>query len=352
MQVYYDINEVDFNLNRAVAIGGFDGIHLGHQKIFITLFIKAAAQNLKKFVITFDPLPKDFFNNKIKNVNDVDSVLLTPIKDKIEIFRQLGIDEVLIIEFNSKVSKLSAYSFTEMLLEKIGFKVYVVGENHTFGNNCEGNLLLLNRLSKKFAHHFEVCGVKSYTENDKVVSSSLIKHQLKTQNIEDINKLLGYNYFIIGEVISGDKIGHQLGFPTANIKVPLNKIIPKNGVYLVELYLWEKNYYGLANIGNRPTITEQKQKKFYIDGINVSIKEKNNEQNNAQSNKDKPHVEIHILDFKGDIYGVELNIRFKQYIRQEQKFTDINELINQITKDIALCKSIINEVDDESKIIL
>jgi len=306
MKIYHNINEIDFNVNRVISIGGFDGIHLGHQKIFEIQIREAVKHNIKQLVITFDPLPKIFFN---KNNNK--SILIST-KEKIKVLKKMKIDELFVIKFDEEFSDLSALDFIELLINKIGFKIYIVGENHTFGKNCEGNLTLLKTFSKRSNIPFEVCGVKSITKNGNVVSSTLIKKLILDGNIDNANKLLGHHYFIIGKVIGGDRIGNKLGFPTANIKVSDNKIIPKNGVYLVQVYLQDKKYFGTANIGFRPTIK---------DLSNICI-------------------EVHILDFKDDVYGAELEIKFLQYIRAEKKFNNVNELAVQIKKDIDLCRKI------------
>ena len=325
MKVYYNINEIIFDKNRVVTIGGFDGIHLGHQKILNAITTNATGQNLKKLVITFNPLPKHFLQNSNQSV-------LTSIEEKLKIFNKIGIDEVLIMDFNKELSKLSANTFFELLLNKVGFKFYIVGENHTFGCNGTGNLELLHTIKKKFNDNYEVIGINSHKENNIVVSTSLIKKLILTENIEKINSLLGYPYLLIGEVIEGNKIGRQLGFPTANINIIKNKIIPKKGVYLVQVEFQKEsrsiinpiniistedknfnNYYGIANIGNRPTI-------------------------NNQNNLYQEHLEVHIFDFDNIIYGMKLNIKFMQYIRNEIKFKDTNELKEQISKDIAFCR--------------
>jgi len=306
MKIYNDINEIDFDNKRAISVGGFDGIHLGHKKILETLYNIAIDNSLKSLVITFDPLPKSFFNNR---------PILLSISEKIKILEQTNINELLILKFDEKISQLSAFNFLELLVNKIGFKYYVVGGNHTFGKNCEGNLNSLNEFREQFNNSFEVCGVESIIRNGNVISTTLVKKLILDGNIVDVNNLLGYHFFINSEVVIGDGIGNKIGFPTANIRVPNNKIIPKNGVYLVEVYLQNKKYFGVINIGLRPTIKDLNH----------------------------PCIEVHILDFKDNIYGAELEIRFLQYIRVEQKFKSVNELAIQIGKDVAICRKIIDK---------
>ena len=319
MTIYHYINEVDFNVNRAIAVGGFDGIHLGHQKLIDVLFTQAKINSLKTLIVTFDPLPKTFFNNVgATKTNYCPPSILTTTKEKIDILAKKNIDELLIIKFNEEFSKLSPYAFLELLLDKIGFKVYVMGENHTFGHNRKGNI---DFLKEKYNNKFNIIKVSHHTKNDNIVSTTLIKKLLTTENIEYINNFLSYNYFFISKVISGNKIGRKLGFPTANIMIPINKIVPKNGVYLVQIELCniinEKKYWGIANIGTRPTIE--------------------NFDNTEQ------HLEVHIFDFSEDIYDVEVRISFLKYIRAEQKFNNTNELAEQISKDIHLCNLLIKE---------
>lgn len=321
MKIYYDINDVDFNVNRVITIGSFDGIHLGHQKLLDTLAIQAKTNSLKTLIITFDPLPKTFFNN-INNskTHYITPSILTTTKEKIDIFAKKNIDELLIIKFNEKISKLTPYDFLKLLLNKVGFKIYVMGENHTFGHNREGNLEFLK---EKYNNKFNIIKVSQQQKNNNIVSTTLIKKLIITENIENVNDFLGYNYFLIDKIVSGNKIGRKLGFPTANIEVPINKMTPKNGVYLVQIELeniseLENKYWGIANIGIRPTIENY--------------------------NKEKRYLEVHILDFDADIYGTEVNIIFLKYIRAEQKFNNTNALAEQISKDISLCHSLIKEL--------
>jgi len=302
MKIYHNINEIKFDTDRVITVGGFDGIHLGHQKIFNTQINKAKEQNLKKIVITFDPLPKTFFNN---------SPILLSTNEKINILKDLNIDEVFIMKFDENICKLSATNFIEMLINKIGFKVCVIGYNHTFGKNCEGNIDFLNKISNLSTNTFEVCGVESITKKGNIISSTLIKKMIAEGKIEEANDYLGYSFFITGNVIKGNEIGRKLGFPTANLNPPNNKIIPKNGVYFAQVNLQNESYFGVANVGLRPTI------------------EKNS---NAR-------IEVHILDFNDDIYGNELKINFIKYIRPEQKFSNVNELAIQIKKDIEWCRN-------------
>jgi len=306
MKIYHNINEIRFNVNRVITVGGFDGLHLGHQKLLDTLITQAKINSLNTLAITFDPLPKTFFNKNCP------TSILTTTKEKIDIFTKKSIDELLIIKFNEEISKLSPYNFLELLLDKVGFKIYVTGENHTFGHNREGNLEFLK---EKYNNKFNVTKVSHHKKNTDIVSTTLIKKLIITENIEYVNDFLGYNYFLIGEVIAGNKIGRKLGFPTANINIPLNKITPKNGVYLVQVEFGNTKKWGIADIGTRPTI--------------------------ADSISEKQSLEVHIFDFCDDIYGTEVKTTLLKYIRAEHKFNNTNELAAQISKDIALCRMMI-----------
>ena len=237
--------------------------------------------------------------------------LLTSLEEKIELFEQIGIDMVQIIPFTTEFSKLSYKEFVEnILVAKLKVKEMVIGHDHHFGRNREGGIDKLKDLGKELG--FSVQQVAPLTENGDVISSSLIRQLLEEGKIKNANEFLGRLYNIRGKVIEGDSRGKEIGFPTANIQPDdPDKVVPQKGVYAVEVIHKDKKYKGMMNIGNRPTF-----------------------------NFDPLTLEVHIFNFNVYIYGDILNISFKKYIREEKKFANMDELINQLQKDKIKCENV------------
>ena len=273
----------------AVCIGGFDGVHLGHQELL--KFTKESSNTFQ--IITFDTLPKKYFNNEHK--------LLTTNNEKIELFKKYEPSNLVFINFEH-VLKFSPKTFCDMLKNNMKAKSIYVGNDFKFGANREGDV---NYLIKYFGEN-SIHTIEDYDHNNEKISSTLIKSFLNDGLIEHANAALGYEYSLSGTVIKGDQRGSQIGFPTANMNVDKNIQIPKNGVYKVKVYLNEILYEGIMNIGHKPTVSE---------GTRLSL-------------------EVHIFDFNDDIYDADLTVYFKKFIRDEIKFSSIDELIQQISKDI------------------
>jgi len=273
----------------AVCIGGFDGVHLGHQELL--KFTKESSNTFQ--IITFDTLPKKYFNNEHK--------LLTTNNEKIELFKKYEPSNLVFINFEH-VLKFSPKTFCDMLKNNMKAKSIYVGNDFKFGANREGDV---NYLIKYFGEN-SIHTIEDYDHNNEKISSTLIKSFLDDGQIEHANAALGYEYSLSGSVIKGDQRGSQIGFPTANMNVDKNIQIPKNGVYKVKVYLNEILYDGIMNIGHKPTVSE---------GTRLSL-------------------EVHIFDFNDDIYDADLTVYFKKFIRDEIKFSSIDELIQQISKDI------------------
>ena len=273
----------------AVCIGGFDGVHLGHQELL--KFTKESSNTFQ--IITFDTLPKKYFNNEHK--------LLTTNNEKIELFKKYEPSNLVFINFEH-VLKFSPKTFCDMLKNNMKAKSIYVGNDFKFGANREGDV---NYLIKYFGEN-SIHTIEDYDHNNEKISSTLIKSFLNDGQIEHANAALGYEYSLSGSVIKGDQRGSQIGFPTANMNVDNNIQIPKNGVYKVNVYLNEILYEGIMNIGHKPTVSE---------GTRLSL-------------------EVHIFDFNDDIYDADLTVYFKKFIRDEIKFSSIDELIQQISKDI------------------
>jgi riboflavin kinase/FMN adenylyltransferase len=300
LKIFNDIE--NFNArNPVVSIGIFDGVHVGHKKIIDRLNELAVQYNGESVLVTLWPHPKEILKPENNN-----SLLLTTKKEKELLLDKSGIDNLIILPFTREFSQLTFQEFTRhYLIDKIKVKHIVIGYNHYFGKDRKGNFEYLSNISKEYGFTVEqlspVIIQKSY------VSSSIIRKNLEKGNIEAANKFLGYNYFINGKIIVGEKIGRRLGFPTANIELDdSHKLLPKNGVYAVKARLDERGYKGMLYIGTSPTIKSS----YY--------------------NK---KIEVHLLDFKGEIYKKEICVDFIARIRAEKKFESEKELINQINSD-------------------
>ena len=273
----------------AVCIGGFDGVHLGHQELL--KFTKESSNTFQ--IITFDTLPKKYFNNEHK--------LLTTNNEKIELFKKYEPSNLVFINFEH-VLKFSPKTFCDMLKNNMKAKSIYVGNDFKFGANREGDV---NYLIKYFGEN-SIHTIEDYDHNNEKISSTLIKSFLNDGQIEHANAALGYEYSLSGSVIKGDQRGSQIGFATANMNVDNNIQIPKNGVYKVNVYINEILYEGIMNHGHKPTVSEDTR---------LSLEE-------------------HIFDFNDDIYDADLTVYFNKFIRDEIKFSSIDELIQQISKDI------------------
>ncbi len=307
MQVIREDENNCYNKNSVVTVGTFDGIHLGHKKIISDLIEIKKEKNLRSVVVTFDPHPQLILKNKHHIIK-----ILSTTEEKIKEFEKLGVDLVFIINFTKDFSETNAEGFYKnYLIEKIGLKDIVIGYDHNFGKNREGNYETLKNFSAKYG--FNVHKVDEYKINGERTNSTTIRNLLSEGNIEKASQILGYNYYFTGTVITGDKRGKKIGFPTANIK-PISeyKLIPKNGVYFVSAEINNAKYYGMMNIGNRPTIAD----------LNEIF------------------IEVNIFDFDSDIYNETIKIEFLNYLREEKKFSSIEELIAQLNKDKEICKKL------------
>ena len=299
MKVVREISDIRIDTGSALTVGSFDGVHLGHKSIFENLIAISEKQNLESVIITFDPHPRKVLGTADKNFK-----LLTNLDEKIELFEQIGIDQIVIITFTKEFSKLSYRQFVEnILVEKLNVREMVIGYDHHFGKDREGGIDKLIELGK--IHGFSVKQISPFTTNSKTISSSLIRQLLEEGEIEKANEFLGRQYSIEGKVVKGDGRGREIGFPTANIQLEdEDKVIPKRGVYAVDVVYENKLFKGMMNIGNRPTF-----------------------------NFDPLTLEVHIFKFNVYIYDAFIKIRFKKYIREEKKFSNVNELKTQLIDD-------------------
>ena len=287
--------------NSVVAIGNFDGIHLGHQKVINQARQKAKKNRLPFGIITFEPMPVMFFNKKIKN-HRINSLL-----QKKNQLKQLKLDFLIIIKFNKNFSKLSAEQFIEkVIFKKTKCKFLYVSNNFKFGFKRQGNIRTLKRYSNFY--NYKTVITSPLRKTTKVISSTIIRKKISQGKIYEVNKLLNRNWCIEGQVIKGRRRGRKIGFPTCNIKLN-DYMLPKLGVYSV---IVKTNYFkrkGIANIGYRPT----------FNGQNLLL-------------------EVNIFGINQNLYNKEINVKFIKFIRSEKKFKDLEQLKKQIKIDIVQAK--------------
>lgn len=299
MKVYTNIQEFKSTKNVVVTIGTFDGVHLGHNVIINQL--KKAAQELggESVLLTFFPHPR-----MVVFPDDNELKLLNTIEERKELLEKAGIDHLIIHPFSKAFSRLTALEFVrDILVNRLNAKKVVIGYDHHFGRNREGSFDDLVEFGEVYGFSVEEIPAQDIQQIN--VSSTKIRTSLLAGEIHAATQFLGYPYYINGTVVKGDKIGREIGFPTANIKPDETyKLIPKNGVYAVKVIVNEKEYDGMLNIGIRPTLK----------GINETI-------------------EVNIFDFDEEIYGQKIQVKFYERIRDEQPFEDLNELKNQLSID-------------------
>ncbi|MBO6213470.1 bifunctional riboflavin kinase/FAD synthetase [Algoriella sp.] len=298
MKVYQSIQDIKPIKRPVVTLGMFDGAHIGHQSILKQL--NTIAQNIdgESVLITFNPHPRMVLQP------NCDLKFLNTLQEKEEILRQFELEHLIIQEFTKDFSQVTSVEFVKnLLVDKIKIDTLVIGYDHHFGKNREGNFEQLQVLSKEFG--FNLIQLEAIEENDVAVSSTKIRNALNEGNIEYANKALNYNYPLSGKVVHGDKIGRTLGFPTANLEVDPNKLIPKDGVYAVDVFVDDTKYLGLLSIGFRETVTNSREHR----------------------------VEVNILKFDQDIYGKTIKLEFLGRLRDEKKFNSLDELISAMNHD-------------------
>lgn len=290
-----------------VTVGTFDGLHLGHQKIIARMCEIAQGINGETTVVTFDPHPRLVLHSDSKNLKFINTK-----ERKFRLLEKFGIDHLIIIPFTKEFAKNSPEDFIRKYLkEKINIKKLVIGYDHHFGNQREGNFESLTELGKKYG--FEVEEISALHINGTAASSTKIRNALIAGEIKLANSMLGYKYSITGVVVEGNKIGRTIGFPTANIEIEDKyKLIAAGGVYACEIEINRERFLGMGNIGFRPTI-----------GINGLV------------------TEVHIFNFDKDIYGEEITIFFIDRIRNEVKFSGLKELKEQLEKDKVKVKGLL-----------
>lgn len=290
----------------AVGLGNFDGVHLGHRRLIGELVRDAKRIGGKALIFTFHPHPA-----MVLEPENAPPLLLTQ-EAKEKMIARLGVDVLLRIPFTSEFARTAPEDFvTGVLLEGLGARVVLVGYNYTFGYRGEGTVALLREYSRKYG--FELHVIPPVSVDGLVVSSTLIRELLKKGEVAKAARFLGYPPFLEGVVVPGDRRGTELGFPTANVEPDEKVIVPARGVYSVRVAVNGGTYAGVANIGLRPT--------FY-------------------SQSPRPGIEVHLLDFRDDLYGKYIQVHFVERLREERRFASPGELVEQIRQDIKRAREI------------
>ena len=305
MQILSNLFEIKLSKATIATIGTFDGIHIGHQKILNSLTRFAKENSLKSVVITFDPHPRKVINKK----NSIE--LINTIEEKKEILKTLGIDYLILQKFDEKFSETEANKFVEILKNNINIKKLIVGYDHRFGKNRNADINDLKKYGKEL--NFEVIEIDALEIKEVNISSTKIRSAIKDGNIRKANSYLGYNFFLSGEVVKGHSRGKELGFPTANLKIDKDKIIPKNGVYLVKSKIDHQYIYGMMNIGYNPTFNNKSKK-----------------------------IETHFFNLNKNLYGKIIKIELLEYIREEKRFETVDDLIQRLKLDREKCLKLIH----------
>lgn len=301
MKVYTDFEEVGNIPNAVLTIGTFDGVHVGHQKIIQQINEEAAKIGGESVLFTFFPHPRMVISPDSHGLK-----LIQTQAEKIENLERLGLDNLIIFPFTKEFAAVTATEFvSEYLVKKLNVHTIVVGYDHQFGKNREGSLAHLEALSNEL--HFQVIEIPAHEIDEVNVSSTKIRQAIESGDIETANVYLNEPFQLTGEVVKGQQLGRTIGFPTANIEIQDSlKIIPAIGVYAIRVELENGSfYYGMMNIGVRPTVTEEKVIK----------------------------LEAFLFDFSGDLYNQKIKVHLFKRIRGEHRFQSIDILRNQLQED-------------------
>jgi len=308
LKIYRNIAEFNPDKKVFLTVGTFDGIHFGHQKLIESLKQKAAEAGGESVMLTFAPHPRLVLfpeNDSLKLINTLE--------EKIERLEKSGIDHLIIYPFTKEFSRISAIEYVrDFLVKEIKVSTLIIGYDHQFGRNREGDFNYLKELSELYS--FEVEEISAQDINDINVSSTKIRTAILDGNIHLANNYLGYPFSLTGEVIEGKRIGHKIGFPTANLYIEdAQKIIPKNGAYAAWAKVDNKWHKAMLNIGTNPTVNSM----------------------------DNVSVEVHLLHFSSDIYGKEITLNFVKRLRSEVKFEGLDQLKNQLRLDKSQAEKIL-----------
>ncbi len=306
MIIIKDINSIEKSTStHCISIGNFDGMHQGHIELVKETVRVAKENNLVPTVLTFDQMPEEYFKSK-------DFFRLMEMSDKYKVFEELGVEKVFVIPFNKSFSEINENIFIkEILIEKLLLKYLIVGKDFKFGYKRMGNIELLQKYSQ--LGHYGLLSLDLVKISNDKISSRDIRILIKNGKIKEANQLLAMPFSLSGKVIHGEKRGRRLGYPTANIEI--YKSYPINGIFLVNILFEDRKLFGLVSWGNKPTFSG-------IDHV----------------------LEVNILDFESDIYGKQLKVIFIDKIRDQIKFSNQNELIEQMNNDKKTAKNLLKDL--------
>jgi riboflavin kinase/FMN adenylyltransferase len=302
LKIIWGLENATHDPRTIVTLGSYDGVHLGHREIIQRLCTKKRELGLSRAVLlTFHPHPQQVLRRHNSSV-----ALLTTMDERLKLLATTGIDEVIIIEFTEQFSKTSYLDFfRDTIVTRLGTKAMVVGFNHAFGKDRQGDAMRLKSLAPQLG--VDVEEVPPLIVDGISVSSTKIRHALEDGKLPEAAGLLGRNYSFSGVVVRGEQLGRTIGYPTANLEIPVGKLIPADGVYAVTVGLDGVSYNGALSIGNRPTV---------VDG-------------------GKQTVEVYLLDFEGDLYSKELAVECVAYIRAQETLNGLDRLKAKIAEDVA-----------------
>ena len=309
MKIFNSINDFTCSKKTTFTLGTFDGVHIGHRKILEKLIKNTENDQTESLVLTFFPHPRMF----LKGQSDIK--LLNTIGEKIDLLENLGVQNLVIHPFDEAFSKLTAEEFVKtVLVDRFHIHKIIIGHDHRFGRNRTANIDDLISFGKQY--NFEVEQISVQEIKDVSISSTKIRKALIDGNMALANDYLGYEYFLTGTVIKGKQLGNTIGFPTANLKIEENdKLIPKNGVYVVKSSINQKTIFGMMNIGFNPTVAGEKLS-----------------------------VEVHYFDFDANLYNQEIRVSMLEYLRPEEKFDSVTLLKEQLTKDMDSALDYLNKL--------
>jgi len=296
MWIEYGISHLKYLTPKALTIGAFDGVHLGHQALIRTMVKAAGLQDMESVVLTFHPLPRQVLHRG-------EHKLLSTLEERLTLIGKLHVDGTIVLPFHHELMTSTARDFIAQLVKHVKPGGLWVGPDFRFGKDREGDLQFLNTAGKHYGFDIHIFR-ETVCWNDEPVHSSRIRRTLLTGNLDEVNGCLGRPYFLQGTVGHGEKRGRTLGFPTANLILPEERMLPANGVYIAQAWLGSSGYKSLVNVGTRPTF-----------------------------NHHPTTVEAYLLDFSGDIYDAELRVEFLHLLRSEMKFSTADALVAQMRDD-------------------
>jgi riboflavin kinase/FMN adenylyltransferase len=309
LKIYTDLSDYTSTNKSFITIGTFDGVHIGHQKVLSNLVHSAKKSNASSVLLTFFPHPRMVLQK------DSDIKLINTIDERIKLLKKTGLELLVIQEFTEDFAEKTAFNFVKkVLVNQLNIANLIIGYDHRFGKNREGNFEQLTTYGKTFG--FDVNKIPQQEIDHIAISSTKIRKAIELGNIEEANRYLGYHFMLNGEVVKGKNLGEKIGFPTANLEIKETyKLLPKTGSYIVKSELENETVYGMMNIGFNPTVKGKKQT-----------------------------IEIHFFDFNKDLYGKKIQIDVLKFLRDEQKFDNVENLINQLQEDKQKSMQIINGI--------